>query len=202
MASKVDFKYKDGSKIFFTSDTHFGHEGILRFCHRPFATTEENDTAIIENWNKVVPYDGLVFHLGDFAWGGAPFWRSIRSRLNGSIILIKGNHDVKNLTQTAANELFDSVVWQMSIEVEGRKAILNHYPFLCYAGTYRDKSALVYQLFGHVHSGPLSKDGRDEPRLVNLFKTQYDVGVDNNNFTPISWYEVDEKIQRQINEKE
>ena len=69
MAKNVDIKYKDGSKIFFTSDSHFFHENIMKFCHRPFKTIEEQDQTLIENWNKVVPQDGLVFHLGDFAWG-------------------------------------------------------------------------------------------------------------------------------------
>lgn len=48
--------------------------------------------ALITNWNNKVPPDGLVFHLGDFAWGGYPKWREIREQLNGDIILIEGNH--------------------------------------------------------------------------------------------------------------
>jgi calcineurin-like phosphoesterase family protein len=152
---------------------------------------------LIENWNKKVPHDGIVFHLGDFAWGGHPFWKSIREQLNGKIILIKGNHDEKNLTQTAAQELFEHVAYQMKIEVEGRKMYLNHFPFLCYAGVYRDPKGLVYSIYGHVHSGP-DKRGEDIPRLVHTFPTQYDVGVDNNNYEPISWYELNEKIQKQL----
>jgi calcineurin-like phosphoesterase family protein len=44
----------------------------------------------------------------------------------------------------------------------------------------------------------LSKKGLDVPRLIYAFPSQYDVGVDNNNYTPVSWYEVDRKIQEQI----
>ena len=194
---KIDFKYNDGSKIYFTSDLHFGHEAILKYCNRPFANVEEMNQKLIENWNKKVPEDGIVFNLGDFAWGGYPFWKSMREQLNGKIILIKGNHDEKNLTQTGAQELFELVTYQMKIQIEGRKIYLNHYPFLCYAGTYRDANGLEYQAFGHVHSGPGAK-GLDVDRLSMLFPTQYDVGVDNNNYEPISWSELNDKIGQQL----
>ncbi len=74
----------------------------------------------------------------------------------------------------------------MSIRVDGQAIVLNHNPFLCYGGSYRG----VWQLFGHVHSGPLSKDGKDFPRLSMLFPSQYDVGVDNNGFMPVSFDEL------------
>lgn len=204
MSEKIDFKFDDGSKIYLTSDTHFGHEHILKFCKRPFSNTEEMDNAMIENWNKTVPQDGLVFHLGDFAWGGHPFWKKIREQLNGEIILIKGNHDLKNLTPTA-HGLFKHVAFQMRIEIEGRRIWLNHFPLLCYSGTYRDNNGIEYQLHGHVHlSNHMDRNnGKDCERCLNmLFPTQYDVGVDFNNFTPIPWKEVNDKIQTQIQNNE
>lgn len=197
MSAKVDFKYTDGSKIFFTSDTHFGHDNIIQFCDRPFKDIEEMDRKLIENWNKKVPQDGLVFHLGDFAWGGYDFWKKIREQLNGDIILIKGNHDQKNMTATAEQELFKHVSWQMFVQIEGRKIWLNHYPFLCYAGVYREPHKLIYQAYGHVHSGP-GKKGQDLPRLVHTYPMQYDVGVDNNNYEPISWEELNAAIGKQL----
>lgn len=84
---------------------------------------------------------------------------------------------------------------QLQIEIEDTSIYLNHYPFLCYGGSYRG----VWQLFGHVHSGP-GADGLDTSRLRVLLPTQYDVGVDNNNFTPISYREVKNKIEAQKNE--
>ena len=197
MSLKVDLKYKDGSKIYLTSDDHFSHSNIIKFCDRPFKDVKEMDAKLIENWNKKVPQDGLVFHLGDFAWGNYENWKRIREQLNGNIILIKGNHDVRNMSSNAEKELFQLTAWQLLVNIEGRIVLLNHFPFLCYAGVYREPNGLIYNAYGHVHSGP-NKQGTDIPRLQYTFPTQYDVGVDNNNYEPISWYEFNEKIQKQL----
>lgn len=189
--NRKGFRY-DPDHVFFTSDTHFGHANIIRFCKRPFENVEEMNEVLIENWNKVVSDDDTVFHLGDFAFGGSNVWKEIIPRLKGHINLIIGNHDRKNLRQGYMS-LFNMVVPQ--IEIEDTSIYLNHYPFLCYGGSYRG----VWQLFGHVHSGP-GADGLDISRLRVLLPTQYDVGVDNNNFTPISYKEVKNKIETQKNE--
>lgn len=191
--SEKKIKYSP-DHTFFTSDTHFGHANIIRFCNRPFQNVEEMNEVLIENWNKVVSKDDTVFHLGDFAFGGSSVWNSIIPRLNGHINLIIGNHDRKNLRQ-GYMLYFDMVVPQLQIEIEDNSIYLNHYPFLCYGGSYRG----VWQLFGHVHSGPQA-GGLDISRLRVLLPTQYDVGVDNNNFIPISYREVKEKIESQKNE--
>lgn len=189
--SEKKFQY-DPDHTFFTSDTHFGHANIIKFCKRPFKNVEEMDEALIENWNRVVSEGDTVFHLGDFAFGGSSIWNDTIPRLNGRINLIIGNHDRKNLRQGYMS-YFDMVVPQMQIEIEKTPIYLNHYPFLCYGGSYRG----VWQLFGHVHSGP-EADGLDISRLKVLLPTQYDVGVDNNNYTPISYRELKEKIKRAI----
>lgn len=178
--------------------THFYHRNIIRFCNRPYANEFEMNEDLIKRWNDTVPEDGIVFHLGDFSWGNYKDWEKVRSQLNGSIILIKGNHDETYMTEKM-NELFDFVTYQMKIEVEGRKVYLNHVPFLCYGGTYRDDETKVWQLFGHVHTNNRATiAGKDDERLNMLFPTQYDVGVDNNDFRPISWAEVKAKIEAQI----
>ena len=179
--------------VWFTSDTHFGHENILRFCNRPFETIEKMNEELIRRWNETVPADGVVFHLGDFAFGGAKEWNEILSRLNGKIYLILGNHDMKQIRQGFMNR-FEHVTQQMTVRIGGQPIILNHNPFLTYGGCYRN----TWQLFGHVHSGPLADKGKDLTRLQVLFPRQYDVGVDNNDFRPISFTEVKRKIEAQI----
>lgn len=188
------FKF-DPEHTFLTSDTHFQHANIIKLCNRPFKDVEDMNEKLIENWNRVVSEDDTVFHLGDFAFGGSGVWNSIIPRLNGQIYLIKGNHDDKNLQESIVNK-FKFVTYQMQIEIEGQSIYLNHYPFLCYGGTYREKDA-VWQAFGHVHTQEGST-GLDANRMQYLFPTQYDVGVDNNNYTPVSYADLKRIITNQI----
>lgn len=182
------------SEVFFTSDTHFGHSNIIKYCARPFDNTNDMDEALINNWNAKVPKDGIVYHLGDFAWGSINYWEKIREQLNGEIILIYGNHDEKYLNNKLMYKLFKEVTPQKKIWINKIPIYMNHYPFLCFGGSYKGLGA-TWQLFGHVHSNPRSEEGLDHKRLVNCFPTQYDVGVDNNNFTPISFDELHSYIK-------
>ena len=187
----IKYKYnKEESKhIFFTSDTHFDHFNIIRFCKRPWTTTEEMNEGLVERWNKKVGLNDIVFHLGDFCFGGSAEWKKWRNKLNGHIILIRGNHDRK--MSAAMEGLFDDVLYQAQLDIDGRSVYLNHYPFLTYGGCWRQGNRTVWQLFGHCHTKN-GICGADSSRLKYLFPTQYDVGVDNNNYEPVSWEEIKE----------
>lgn len=78
--------------LFFTSDTHFGHSNIIRYCHRPFASAEEMDEVLVERWNGVVRPQDHVYHLGDVAMRRQHL--PILKRLHGHLRLVRGNHDV------------------------------------------------------------------------------------------------------------
>lgn len=189
----------DSSKqgIFFTSDLHFGHKNIIKFCNRPWKTTDEMDEALVENWNSVVGDNDIVFDLGDFAFATNGRWKELIQRLNGKHYLILGNHDVTRWPGDKIMEMFERVEHQMIVKIDNRFVYLNHYPYLCYGGSWREASNSVWQLFGHVHSGP-DCSGTDSDRLVNIFPYQYDVGVDNNNYIPVSWERVKEVIEHQV----
>lgn len=195
-----DLKFDDGSHVFFTSDTHFGHERILQFSQRPFSSIEEMNEKIIEAWNNKVKEDDVVFHLGDFCWGGGEMWNDILNRLNGHIHLIVGNHDVKNMRKGFTKH-FESISFQRQIVVEGRPIYLNHYPLLTWGGLYRTEDTQVWQLFGHVHSKNRYYAEKDTERVKYLLPTQMDVGVDSTkDYAPYSWKEVKEQIEKQIKE--
>ena len=155
-----------------------------------------NET-MIKRWNAVVHNDHIVFHLGDFCFGDDEEWNYVIDRLKGKIVLVIGNHDMRNRRKDFMNR-FAMVTPQLKIKIEKQKIYLNHFPFLCYAGTYYRFEDAVWQLFGHVHSSEQNKNGLDNQRLSMLFPTQYDVGVDNNNYTPVSFDQVKNIIETQM----
>ena len=187
---------KDAEKMFFTSDTHFCHTNIIKYCKRPFKDVEENDAELIRRWNEKVPEDGIVFHLGDVAFGDPDRVDEILKQLHGKIYLVIGNHDWRRIVNQHKWR-FEMMTQQINMKIGKRHVILNHYPMLAYAGAWRGVDA-SYQLFGHVHTSPYTDEGLDQQRMKYLFTTQYDVGVDNNNFTPVSWKEVDQIINNQM----
>ena len=181
-------------QVFFTSDTHFCHTAIVNYCERPFKSVEEMNETIIENWNSVVSPKDTVFHLGDFGLGPSAKLKEIFQRLNGEIYLIMGNHDFRQTRRVLS--MFKEVHLEMLIEVEKTKILLNHYPMLCFSGSNRSD---VWQLFGHVHTRERT-GGFGARRLQYLLPTQYDVGVDNNDFTPVSFEQLKQIIQQKISE--
>jgi calcineurin-like phosphoesterase family protein len=71
------------------SDTHFFHENIGRYCDRPDGWQE----TIIENWNRLIQPEEIVFHVGDLALGKKENIEGLAPLLNGRLYLMRGNHD-------------------------------------------------------------------------------------------------------------
>ena len=172
-------------KLFFTSDTHWGHFNISKYCHRPFNSRSEMDNALIDNWNKVVPQDGIVVHCGDFMLPhkeDIKEYEKVLKKLNGNILLCRGNHDRIPLSIEPQGKLI-SVVDVAMVYVDGVKIMASHYPMLAYPADY--------QVFGHIHT--LSDGichGIDGDVNNRMRKTQYDVGVDQNGYKPVSYWQL------------
>lgn len=178
----------DKDKLFFTSDTHFHHKNIIEFCNRPFGDERIMDFALISNWNKVVPKDGIVFHAGDFAMTSRiDYIESIVSQLNGKIYLTLGNHDWQNrFDRQVVRDIFHQTddMFYLTVrdeELDGGHVNFQicHYPFL-----YWRRGS--YMLHGHVHSGPFSTANE----VVPYHSMRYDIGVDNCDFTPIPYHQL------------
>ena len=133
---------------FYTSDTHFGHTNVIKFDNRPFKDIKEMEDKIVENWNSVVSKNDTVYILGDFCWSkDDEEWIRILDRLTGNKVLIKGNHDKKNMSKNLKDKFLDIKDYK-EIKDEGRNVVLCHYPILLYKHSYDPNQ---YMLCGHIH---------------------------------------------------
>lgn len=170
---------------FFTSDEHFGHVNILKFCNRPWNTVEEMTEGLIENFNKWVPKGSVVYHLGDMFWKmDTQSALNVMDRLNGQHYLIKGNHDYSNYLKQIAHKF----VWIKDYEVisvDKQPIALFHYPMK----TWYRKEHGGWHLFGHVH-------GKSEFGIRMENGNSMDVGVDAWNYRPVSFDEIKYQFRR------
>lgn len=165
--------------IYFTSDLHFDHANIIKLCTRPFNSVQEMNETIIYNWNNTVNFNDTVYVLGDITMNKDPeIARKYMERLNGSKILIQGNHDYFAKRYLAGNYyFFESVKHYEEINYNKQRFVLMHYPLLDWNHMYRGS----YMLHGHMHN----KEIYNYNNKISGVK-RYDVGVDANNFTPVS----------------
>lgn len=155
--------------IYFTADTHFGHDAIRVLADRPFESVEAMDMELVRRWNAIVKPGDTVWHVGDFAHRNATSIADYRSRMNGTIHLVLGNHDVGISGEQA--KLFASIQTMAEVTTQGRTIILCHYPLREWDKAWRG----AWHLHGHVH-------GRLDSELHGF---SLDVGVDSHNYQPI-----------------
>ena len=170
------------NRIFFTSDTHFNHKSILTFCPttRHGSSVEEMNELLIERWNEDVALGDRVYILGDFAFGNKTSTEEILKRLKGRLFLIKGNHDY--WVNEATSKYFEAIYDYKTINVEGQKVVMFHYPIFEWDAMHYG----AYHLYGHVH-GSTTIPGR-----------ALDVGIDarpQRDMRLWSWEEVDATLK-------
>lgn len=152
-------------KLWFTSDSHWGHSRIIQYSNRPFDSVEQMDQALIDNWNAVVGQNDIVWHLGDFAFCRYDKIKWILGKLNGRKNLVLGNHDkeiVNNWDEILRLKLFESIQDYKVLRVDGQKIIMLHYGLRVWESSHHGS----IMLYGHSH-GSLPSYGRS-----------VDVGVD------------------------
>lgn len=173
------------SELFFTSDQHFGHNSILKFCNRPFADTVEMQEQMIARFNAKVPKGARVYFLGDV------FWRTtkeadalaILGRLNGQHYYILGNHEEMLERSEAVRAHFVWVKERAGLSSRDGvhpRIVLDHYAGRVWDGSHRGS----WQLYGHSHAA-----------LPESASLSFDIGVDAWNFEPVSIEEVAEKMK-------
>lgn len=167
-------------RTFFISDMHFGHANIMKYSNRPFKTVEEMDSTIIKNWNEKVTNNDRVFILGDICMDrSSETVDKIMPKLNGQKFLIKGNHDYF-LDNKSTLKYFGWVKDHYKLNINGHKVVLFHYPILDWDCKFHG----AVHCYGHIHNNTTFDIG-----------LAYNVGVDVNDFKPISWEEICEKLK-------
>ena len=181
-------------KTFFTSDLHFGHENVLQFDGRPFKTVQEMDEELIRRWNNKVEKGDLVYVLGDFIWKTETNEAAaIIKKLNGQIILIRGNHD-RFLKSAPAKKYiagikdYDDICVKLA-EATPKRVILCHY-FIPFYNGHRHNAI---HLHGHSHNTEEHYMELGIIQAINSagFNVQiYNVGCMHWNYEPVTLDEI------------
>lgn len=168
--------------IYLTSDPHFGHENIIKYVKRPFSNADEMDKVLIENFNKTVKPDDILYILGDFTMHGSyTKCMKYREQINcDHVHLIIGNHDKKfhkSCVETGKPQIYESEDYYAELTYNNTKFCLSHYPFYSWNG--RDHGSIMCH--GHIHSSRRWNEINQWQQLC-----LFDVGVDANDYTPVS----------------
>lgn len=169
------------SQLFFTSDHHFGHANIIKYCDRPFENVEAMNRVMIERWNEKVAPEDEVYHLGDFGMSYATRQiGDILDQLNGTKYLIMGNHEGAALNHRNKfkwlRHYYELKVEDPETKLGFQRIILFHYALRTWRGAYRGN----WHLYGHSHG--------NLPDLED--QLCFDIGVDSHDFYPLSYKEV------------
>ena len=178
-------KLESNQRLYFTSDTHYNHSNICRGTTRwvnaddltrDFKTLSEMNDRIVNGINEVVDQDDILFHLGDWSFGGFESISEFRNRIVcKNIHLIYGNHDHHiERNKDDIRDIFTSVNQYVELEVNKQhNFVLMHYPIM----SWNRMNEGVIHLHGHVHLPPHRRIGKGK---------MMDVGVDGNGLDPIS----------------
>lgn len=169
-------------KTFVIADTHFGHSNIIKYCDRPFVTTEEMNSKLIERWNSVVGKDDIVYHLGDFALGNMTKVSEYRKQLKGKIFLIQGNHDgytMKRYYEAGFDKVYDKPIIYQEFY------ILSHQPL------FITENMPYANIFGHVHNNPEYTDYTSNTFCVSCERINYKPILIDDIIDKMQKYEID-----------
>jgi calcineurin-like phosphoesterase family protein len=190
------------SKIFLTSDTHFGHDRKFLYGPRGFNNIQEHDETIIQNWNSVVSPEDIVFHLGDVMLNDNEHGMECLRRLNGKIIIIPGNHDTRNRIELYKTLPNISVIQGIQPDGSNLNVGAIYYKYNKYTfymshhptntsnlegGHYLRMHLL--NLYGHTHQNT---------NFYNEIPYMYHVGMDSHNCYPVCIDDIIEDMKIEV----
>lgn len=177
--------------IYYTSDLHIGHANALRFDNRPFADLDEEERAIIANWNSRVRDGDDVYILGDVFFKYKNDMTKFLSQLHGRLHLVVGNHDQKLLADETAMARFVSVEKLEAVNDNGRLVVLCHFPI---AEWYK-KPHGAYHVYGHIH-----RKVDETTRFMLSCERAFNAGCMINGYYPCTLEELEENKKAFIRE--
>ena len=183
--------------IYFTADTHFCHSNIICSCERPFRDVNEMNKVMIDNWNSYLTERDDIYILGDFMYKGkGKDANEILSKLKGKKYLIRGNHEKYLDDPEFEQNEFKWVKDYYVLKLEGgMKIVLFHFPILNWDSSHHGS----IHLYGHIHNSALKYPDFGE-RIKLLGQKAFNVGVDVNDFYPISIKQILEQANNAKNE--
>lgn len=168
--------------IWFTADTHFGHEAVISKMGRPFIGIKEHDDFIISGINQAVQKRDVLYILGDFAWTRPGHYRQ---RINcREVHLIWGNHDKESFKIHFSNCYVTRYLKESNL-------FLSHYPHAYWHKSHKGSM----HLYGHCH-------GQREQTLDAAFpgRRSLDVGICQHNYCPLSLIEITNRLMARSGE--
>jgi calcineurin-like phosphoesterase family protein len=174
--------------IYFTADLHLGHTNIIAHTNRPFATVEEMDEVLLNNWNAKVQKNDTVYIVGDlFFYKSYPIEESLQA-MNGKKHLIIGNHDKNWMKKVDLSKHFESVELMAEISDGSHAITLCHYPMM----TWNRFSQGEYLIYGHIHN---NRNDSYWP-LLSTMDNALNAGVEINNYEPVTFDELVENNRK------
>jgi calcineurin-like phosphoesterase family protein len=137
-------------KTWITSDTHWGHKNIMKFCPETrghFKDVAHMNSEMIRMWNEKVEPGDLVYILGDVAFCSASDAAKILQSLNGDKILVEGNHDNKSVKDVSFRNCFKEIHKYLEVNYNGTKVVMFHYPITEWNQVHRGS----VHFYGHLH---------------------------------------------------
>lgn len=185
-------------RIWLTSDLHFNHNREFIWGARGFYNVEEMNEQIISRFNSKVAPNDIVYILGDICLGGGDEARlaenqKLIERLNGTIHIIRGNHDTDRRVQMyeACKNVEGPILWADMINYKGYHFYLSHFPTMTGNLEKESLKQCTCNLYGHTHQQ--SNFYMDMPFL-------YHVGVDSQNCYPVLLDDIIEEMQNKVQE--
>ncbi len=165
----------DPATTFVVSDTHWGHENIIGFCHRP----TDHEQVMMEEWARAVGDEDTVLHLGDLSYRSNGMFKHVISKhLTGKRkLLVRGNHDRQAFSFYRQSGF--KLTRPFEIVYRDWRVSFSHYPWNDKEDGTMPKN--MVRLHGHIHNNGYTREG-----FVPFRKNHINLSVEQTGYRPVN----------------